>query len=297
MSEQKQLLTTMLDIQKPPLERAEAGRLINNAGGDPRPGVVDFNWGGDYWCKVAAGSFIYQEGQQENLDYDYWVGKYQITCGQWEAFVNDPNGYRNPQWWDLLHADGKAQQQKEAGAQQWKLANHPAENISWYDAMAFCNWLNWRRGQGLLVLPSFVPSHYELRLPTEQEWEKAARGQDGRKYPWGNGYQLDFANVNEMDSNQKVGPHYLKTITAVGIYPQGVAPCGAADMAGNAWEWCLNDYEAGSNLIDTNHMRVMRGGSWLAQAVFARALFRFKNTPDFRYWGYGFRLCCSSPIG
>jgi formylglycine-generating enzyme len=294
MLEQKRLLAVMLDPQKPPTERAEAGRKINDTGGDPRPGVVDFNWGADYWCKVEKGVFTYQADPKAKIDYDYWVGKYQITYGQWLTFFNDPNGYRNAKWWAGLHKDSQVQQRKGAGEQNWKIANHPAENVSWYDAMAFCNWLNWRRGQGLLTLPNFVPANYEIRLLTEMEWEKAARGVDGREYPWGNGYKVGFANIDETREYNKVGSHYLETTTAVGIYPQGAALCGALDMAGNVDEWCRNEYDIGS--ISMN-MIARRGGSWNGLAVIARAHYSSWAGPNARSIAVGLRLGCSVPIG
>jgi formylglycine-generating enzyme required for sulfatase activity len=294
-SEQTRLLALMLDPQKPPTARAEAGRLINDAGGDPRPGVVNFNWGADYWCKVAAGAFIYQKGQKTEIAYDYWVGKYQITYGQWQTFLDDANGYRNSEWWAGLHARGQAQQQQESGDQYWKFANHPAERVSWYEAMAFCNWLNWRRGQELLAWPSFLPAHYQIRLPTELEWEKAARGTDGHEYPWGKSYKEGFANIDE--TSNKVGPHYLEMTTAVGIYPQGAAPCAALDMSGNVWEWCFNESGTGKTTTHTHKSRALRGGSWVNQTDEVGAPIRLWINPNLRDWNLGFRLCCSIPMG
>jgi formylglycine-generating enzyme required for sulfatase activity len=265
---------------------------------DPRPGVTDFNWGEDYWCKVPAGEFIYQEGEKVEIPYDYWMGKYQVTYAQWKAFLDDADGYRNPRWWEGLHAEGQAQQAEGPGEQEWKFANHPAERISWHEAMAFCRWLNEARRQGALTLPDFIPAGYEIRLHTEHEWEKAARGTDGREYPWGNGYKAGFANIDEMDIDQPVGPYDIGMTTAVGIYPQGASPYGVLDMAGNVWEWCHTEYGTGDDKnIGSDERRALRGGSWISSTDFARALFRFWVYPDDRGRSVGFRVGCSAPIG
>jgi formylglycine-generating enzyme required for sulfatase activity len=307
-AEQKRLLALMLDGQRPPPERAEAGRAINQAGGDPRPGVVDFNWGEAYWCKVPAGEFIYggdtddhgdyDEEKKIEIPYDYWMGKYPITYAQWQAFLKDAHGYGNARWWKGFHAEGQAQQAEGPGEQEWKFANHPAENVSWYDAMAFCAWLNERQRQGVLTLPDFILADYEIRLPTDHEWEKAARGTDGREYPWGNGYQTGFANIDEARLGD--GPYDVGMTTAVGIYLSGASPYGVLDMAGNVLEWCRTDYRnytGDDKNISSNGWRVLHGGSWFFQADNARAFIRFRDLPKYQDELYGFRVVCAAPIG
>jgi formylglycine-generating enzyme required for sulfatase activity len=165
----------------------------------------------------------------------------------------------------------------------WSQANRPRATVSWYEAVAFCRWLSQQLG-------------YEVRLPTEQEWEMAARSSDGREYPWGVGYRTGYANVDEK--NMKAGPSNLKQITAVGLYPQGASPYGIMDMAGNVLEWCLNKYDTPEDTaIDkTKESRVLRGGSWLFDPEDARAAYRFRNLPGFRSHDGGFRVVCVSPI-
>jgi formylglycine-generating enzyme required for sulfatase activity len=148
--------------------------------------------------------------------------------------------------------------------------------------MAFCRWLSNRLG-------------YEIRLPTEAEWEKAQRDEDGRDYPWGYGYRAGFANVDEKAAG--VGPVFLEQTTAVGLYPQAASPYGVEDLAGNIWEWCLNEFED----IDRTRpggdaARALRGGSWYGAPEEAGASFRYGNKPVVRSLIIGFRLACASPI-
>src|SRR5690606_26514233 len=133
--------------------------------------------------------------------------------------------------------------------------NHARDNVSWYQAAAFSRWLDRKyRDTGL------IGEDVEIRLPTEWEWEYAARGTDGREYPWGDGYRVGHANLNEQE--QGVGPYFLYRTTAVGAYPQEVSPFGVLDMSGNLWEWCLNDYSK-PEIIDgysKGERKVLRGG-------------------------------------
>ena len=267
-SAQQRLLAIMLDSKRPPKERAAAGDELAKIG-DPRPGVIDFDFGADYWCRVPAGRFTYQGDAKASIDADYWIGKYPITYAQYKVFLDDPHGFRDPQWWRGLHADGLAQQKKGAGTQQWPIANHPADNVSWYDAMAFCRWLSTKLG-------------YEVTLPTEQQWEKAARGTDGREYPYSGTFDANKGNTTETGIGQT---------STVGIFPDGVSPCGVLDMSGNVWEWLLTEYDgANSNKLNNSNSRVVRGGSWFSVSGFARAAARDDYFPDARYLSIGFRV-------
>lgn len=152
--------------------------------------------------------------------------------------------------------------------------NHPRERVSWFDAMAFSRWLSDKLG-------------YEVRLPTEFEWGKAARGTDGCEYPYEGNFDARKGNTHETGLNQT---------SAVGIFPQGASPYGVMDMSGNVWEWCLTDYNNPAEHplnenISSNSLRVLRGGSWYDSVSFARAVSRSANSPGSRSPDDGFRLC------
>jgi formylglycine-generating enzyme required for sulfatase activity len=269
------LIKIMLDSDRTSVERAEAGRNLSQLG-DPRPGV-GLNTAGLpalEWCKVPEGEFICQEGERITLP-TFFISKYLITYAQFQTFVNATDGYRSRNWWD-----GLSRREIEPEQAKWPISNHPRDRVNWYDAIAFCRWISAKLG-------------YEIRLPTEQEWEKAARGSDGRIFPWGNDYISGYANINEKYYN--VGSHYLKRTTAVGIYPQGASPFGVEDMIGNLWEWCLNEYDNPINTrLNVDVRRPVRGGSWEKPISPGRllpsAIFRGNLNPDVRYWRDGFRV-------
>ena len=158
----------------------------------------------------------------------YYLGIHPVTNAQYARFV-EASGYReNDQW------------KQQAGKE-----DHPVVNVNWHDAQAYAEWAG-------------------LRLPTELEWEKGARGVDGREYPWGGEW-------NDSKCENSVGSKNSTGTCSVWSYPEGCSPYGLYQMAGNVWEWCEDWYD--SNAYDrykkgdlaapkSGNFRVLRGGSW-----------------------------------
>ncbi len=198
---------------------------------------------------------------------EYFIGKFPVTNDQYEVFVQATN-HPAPSHWE------KGRPPKGNG-------DHPVVNVSWRNALAFCRWLAEQTGK-------------PFTLPTEAEWEKAARGADGRIYPWGD--EWDPARCNTSES--KIGG-----TTPVGKYsPLGDSPSGCADMAGNVWEWTHSLYmpypydpaDGRENIgAPGNGARVVRGGSWDDGHNFCRPASRDRDEPEFFYKALGFRLALS----
>jgi len=229
------------------------------------------------WVEIPAGAFLYQQGETRELP-TFWIAKYPITNLQYQTFIDD-GGYREERWWRDL-------KRPEPQEPRWTQPNRPRTNIDWFEAVAFSRWLCSR-----LDL-----KEGELRLPSEEEWEKAARGSDGLAYPWGEEYRSGYANVDEKGA--KAGHWYLGQTTAVGVYPHGRSPQGVEDLAGTVWEWCLNkiDKLEQTDVDKSDDRRVLRGGSWLLAPGNARADFRDWDTRGDRNDYFGFRLVCVVPI-
>ena len=160
--------------------------------------------------------------------------------------------------------------------EKWNGANQPVVGVSWYEAMAYVTWLA-------------AETKLAIRLPTEAEWEKAARGTEYRIYPWGS----DTPTDRLLNFNGNVG----KTV-GVGSYPDGASPYGALDMAGNVWEWTATkwvaNYENYANVVDNeqegNALRTLRGGSWYDDSLGVRSANRVRGSPNSRINNIGFRL-------
>lgn len=276
----KKLLDIINNPQSPAPERANAGLKLAELG-DPRAGVGLREDGlpDIAWVEIPAGDFIY--GNERDTLPAYSIARYPVTHIQFQAFLDDPDGFSNELWWK-----GLPRQEKEYYDTQWTVANYPRDSVSWLHAMAFCRWLTARLGFRNKIL-----------LPTDQEWEKAARGTSGRLFPWGDSYLSGYANINESyqdENHQAVGDYALAQPTAVGIYPMGASAYGVLDMMGNVWEWCLTEFETGYNdRLDANEVRITRGGSW--DSVIAHAKLTGYNYAAPGYAGdtLGFRLCVS----
>lgn len=169
-----------------------------------------------------------------------------------------------------------------------QLLSHPVADVSWNEAVAFCAWLSGaleqeQRGSGAVGDRASV-----FRLPSEAEWERAARGTDGRMFPWGERWEATRANTREAE---------IGGTTPLGAYPSGASPAGCLDMAGNVWEWtasldALYPYQAGDGReqADAPGRRILRGGCYANPQGFARCACRFRLLPGASNPFLGFRL-------
>ncbi|MBX3000635.1 MAG: SUMF1/EgtB/PvdO family nonheme iron enzyme [Caldilineaceae bacterium] len=228
--------------------------------------------------------FIYQDGKRDS-EPTFWMARYPTTYAQFQAFVDAEDGLRNGRWFQ-----GLARTENSAYQQNFKFWNHPRENVTWYQALAFCRWLSEQaKDDPSLLPPEAQDGNWRITLPTEWQWEKAARGHDGPLYPWGNEYISGYANVDETEAG--VGPHKLGQTSAVGLYAQGASPYGILDLSGNVWEWCLNEYSNPERIQDEgDEWRVLRGGSWYYSAESASASSRHGHGPWSWYRYHGFRV-------
>ncbi|MCF1182435.1 formylglycine-generating enzyme family protein [Marichromatium gracile] len=226
------------------------------------------------WIEIPGGPFIYQGGETGELP-TFWIARYPVANAQYQTFIDD-GGYEEPRWWvDLVRPTPEPS--------RWPQPNRPRTDINWYEAVAFTRWLNAKLG-----LPEG-----SLRLPTELEWEKAARGEHGRIYPWGEEYRSGYANVDEKMAD--AGQWSLGQTTAVGLYPHGGSSEGVADLAGNVWEWCLNKFDdvTVATPDDSGDSRVLRGGCWIDDPDIACAAPRLRDHPEGRDNSRGVRLLSS----
>jgi formylglycine-generating enzyme required for sulfatase activity len=303
----KQVRDCLADLvtqgQLSPRERAEAGNVLARLG-DPREDVTTLNKMS--FCYVPPGPFWMGSGDdddmaadsekplhQVDLPYGYWISQYPVTVAQFRIFV-DESGHkpRNP---DSLRG----------------IATHPVVWVTWYEAVAFCDWLTgiWREA-------GIIPAGAEVRLPSEREWEKAARGGlkivDGDymitdstqgfdrpevklrnndapqpRFPWGN--EPDPERANYRDTG-------IGGTSVVGAFPGGITPYGCLDMSGNVWEWCqtkwqdnYQDYQDDNDKAGSSS-RVLRGGAFNNNDRNVRCARRNRNNPNNRNNEIGFRV-------
>ncbi len=200
--------------------------------------------------KVPAGPFIYGQGDKPgdamtaNIEQDFWIDRFPVTNAEYLEFLKNSDRPQHAKW-----IDHKRSRIAKKLTMPDEYAGHPVTGVSWYGAMAYAQ----AKGK---------------TLPTEQQWEKAARGEDGREYPWGDGFQSDRCNVASGGT------------TPVDKHEGGVSPYGCMDMAGNVWEWTSSDW---------GRAKVLRGGSWLSYSNDARCASRDRSNPGITDLDLGFR--------
>jgi len=197
----------------------------------------------------------------------FQISRFLVTNAQMDVYYRETRRWAPWRWYD-------------AGSPP-EMADHPASEVPWKEAQAYAGWLREKTGQ-------------PYRLPTEAEWEKAARGDDGRLWPWGNGWDSTRANGRESG---------LRTTTPVGHFsPRGDSPYGCADMVGNVWEWCASAYgpypypcDGSREETDAGATRVARGGSFSDDPYRLRCAWRSSYKPVPPYFPYiGFRVALAS---
>ena len=246
---------------------------------------------------AIVGSYLGDENPETSIFLPaFYIDVYEVTIGQFAEFVADTgytteverlnSGYRWTQDGWIGDEGLNWRQPLYPGDDGMERKNHPVSQVGINDAAAFCRW----RG---------------ARLPTEAEWEKAARGIDGRRFPWGNRFDPSFANTCGSNCTQRLnyqqevpGDDGYPYTSPVGSFPEGVSPYGVHDMAGNVWEWVQDRYDPlyfryGSPIAPRGPTRgeyyVVKGGSFISGSQFVRTTSRSYD-PTWKGWsGVGFR--------
>jgi formylglycine-generating enzyme required for sulfatase activity/energy-coupling factor transporter ATP-binding protein EcfA2 len=225
------------------------------------------------WCYVEGGR-IRLETEEAARVFDvapFYIAKYMVTSSQFQAFIDAPDGYMNPHWWD-----GTAPSKRSVYPPL--MENFPREYVNWFEASAFCRWLT-----NKLTFPAdFLVQNPVIRLPTEWEWQFAAGSAARLRYPWGNLWADVCCNSKGSGLNRT---------TAVGMYPSGVSPAGVYDMSGNLWEWCWNEYDTLQQTAHLENARAIRGGSWDDDKTALAVTHRNWAYPISQSNLIGFRLC------
>jgi len=306
-------INILRDNRLPASERALAGRTLATLD-DPRDEVT--NLADMQFCFMPAGPFVMGDDDSRDknpqhevdLSYPCFIGRYPVSVGQWREY--------------LVSSDRSPEEERSLQGRD----NDPVTHVSWFDAQGFCDYLTqaWQ---------SQLPKGWIVSLPSEAEWEKAARGgkqlpetedfvtlsglaskvtkagetqrsnpHPQRNYPWGERFDDDKANVQSA----------IGETSALGAYPSGISPYGCEEMSGNVWEWTRslwgkglwksefvypydpNDLERENLGAGNDVMRVVRGGAWDYHRVSARCACRCGNPPDLRFNYVGFRLVLRS---
>ncbi len=266
---------------------------IRVAADDP-PGVEIIHPGdGSVMVFVPAGEFIMgtdtgwaEAGPRHTMDVQgFYIDKYEVSIDQFRKFVED-NGYKTARFWKTQQGE-LHYKRKFFQPLQWKKlekmdGSTAMHYVRYIDALAYCKWAG-------------------KTLPTLVQWEKAARGTNGRMYPWGNEWNPDYARVLPNDRFQQgLGPERA-TPESVFAYPEGESPYGVRQMSGNVWEWVLGSMKAYPEnqhpyrfypSFKTVFLPELRGGSWTLDSRFATTTFRTFNYEQVGNRSYGFRCAC-----
>jgi formylglycine-generating enzyme required for sulfatase activity len=236
------------------------------------------------WCYVDVGetdSAEFHDHQNKSFGvfkvHSFYIAKFPVTSAQFHSFVEAKEGMSKDAWWmDFEEPTRELQTALQQGA------NYPRDSVNWYLAVAYCRWLN--ATMPTKGLPEMLGSRddWGIRLPHEWEWQWAAGGGSTvAPFPWGN-WDPSRCNLKEAGIGRTV---------AVGLYPDGAAPCGAMDMIGNVREWCLNTHKDASHIAyQGTKPRALRGGSIYQDHLRSFASYRASMGPGTSSREAGFRL-------
>jgi formylglycine-generating enzyme required for sulfatase activity len=323
-------LQTMMENadQTAAVRRARAGQLLAQLG-DPREFVTAVDE--MLLCYIPSGTFWMGSGTEEHLNdilsYDYWMSRFPITNAQFAQFVA-AGGYDTAAFWTEAEAvdrwqNGVAQDWLSRGWRKrpydyglpYNLSNHPVVGITWYEALAFTRWLNqhWQEN-------GWLPGNWTILLPSEAEWEKAARGglevptkplvepvskvqqaeigrypQQANPFPkrlnpWAGEAEANLANYRATG---------IEATNAVGCFANGTTLYGCEEMCGNVWEWTRSQYHAypysphdgrETEIIKLYHQMVIRGGAYWVDDLTISSSARARRSPNDRNSNYSFRV-------
>lgn len=293
--------------QLPALERAHAGRSLARLG-DPRTYVMTV--AGMHFCLIPAGAFLRVDAKKqkaeeigpEEINYDYWMGRFPVSNAQYGEFIA-AGGYANREFWaKAIEAgywdkgkfkgrwDSEARVAPVAVGAPYDLPNHPVVGMTWYEACAFCDWLT-----GHLRKQHRLANNLIVTLPLEAEWAKAACGGldtpphvvqanelldtwqpiekrvkplSGQRYPWGELFNADKANTSESEIN---------STSVLGCFAGGASGCGVEEMSGTVWEWLLQEPGA------------IAGGAYYSDSENTTSSARVDFNPSDWFNDFGFR--------
>ncbi len=317
------------DTVLPARERVLAGRNLAILG-DHRPEVMTV--GGMQFCFVPEGPFTMGEGDEEHEVRlpAFWMAQFPVTQAQFAEFTK-ARGYLQEGYWQEAKAhgvwsklgfkgyDNKPRTAPKEYGMPFCLANHPVVGVSWYEALAFCRWMEARGKE-----EGWLPQGYTVKLPSEAEWEKAARSQptgqgkegfpvirpitgvveqgewltarslpDAQEYPWKGKFDSENANIDDTG---------IGSTSAVGCFAGGMSAYGCQEQSGNVWEWTSSLYldylysAEKSEQPESKDRRVLRGGSWGNSEFNARCAYRYRDYPDDFRDDYGFRVVVAPPL-
>lgn len=247
------------------------------------------------WCIIPDGKTTIEYSDTDHKTFDvpsFLMAKYPITNAQYQVFVNSRDGYDVSHWWDYSdHAQSWREDNPKPVDSAFPGEDIPRTMVSWYDSVAFTRWFSSRffyaqSHRRFLSLWDKRDEKNIIAIPTEQQWRRAAQGNDSRAYPWGDTFNMTLCNTSESG---------IAKPTPVTQYPLGISPYDVFDMSGNVWEWSLSSWRDDSISLGGHSRRSLRGGSWKNDAYGASCNYRSRGNQNAVSDAIGFRVVVSRP--